>query len=51
MLSLPHREEDCGKCQWRTKGGVFEHPPPPEIPKAPQKLSKINPIVKNFKNF
>jgi len=42
--------------QWRTEGGrglgvQNPHPPPHEIPKALQNRSKINPIVKNVKNW
>jgi len=35
--------------QWRTGGGVVQ-PPPPEIRKALQNRTKLNPIVKTIKN-
>ena len=40
---------NCLFRQWRTEGGGLK-PPRPEIPKALQNRTKLNPIVKTVKN-
>jgi hypothetical protein len=51
LLRCPAWGQRHGWSQWRNEGGVWGvQPPPPEIPKALQKIVPNNPIVKTVKN-